>query len=162
MPSQNWGVRTTESPADRLAELDPSTSLELLKMLDVGRVAWADADTGRIVILPVNFAFDGADVVIRTASKSLCQAAVAGTAFSFQGDDVESSVRGGWAVLANGEAEMVTDQDQVERLSQLVTTWRDLGESKLIRFRLSDVTGRRLIPRRGSIRTVYVSPGDVD
>lgn len=154
-------MEESQHATDRLTDLDASSCLELLRMLDVGRVAWMDA-AGQIVIMPVNFAFDGADIIVRTASQSLCAAVTAGSRFSFQGDDVEASVRGGWAVLAAAAVEEVTDPAEVQRLRPLVSPWRDSRAPTVLRLRLSNVTGRRLLPQPGSVRTIYVDPDDLD
>lgn len=137
-----------------LVELDRETSLRLLSGLDLGRVAWADGD--RVMVFPLNFVLDGADILARTPSAAIFAAAASHPVLSFQGDEFEPGVRTGWTVLISGPAEEIVDAAEVERVRALVKTWRRDGTFRVLRIHADEVTGRRLLLRPGSIKSVHV------
>lgn len=79
---------------DRALSLDRATCLELLRSVDVGRVAWARHD-GRVLILPVNFVVDDEAVIIKTAAGSKVTAVEEGRPLSFEADDLEPGTASG-------------------------------------------------------------------
>ena len=137
-----------------LVELDRATSLRLLSVLDVGRLAWADGD--RVMVFPLNFALDGEDILVRTPSPVILAAAAAHRVLTFQGDDFEPGIRAGWTVLVSGPAEEIVDPAEVERVQGLVTPWRSDGPFRVLRIRAEQVAGRRLALHPGAIESVYI------
>ena len=66
--------------------------------------------------------------------------------FAFEIDDWDTDTETGWSVLAHGIATVVTDEDEVARLSALgLRPWAEEKTGDLwIRLILDDVTGRRI------------------
>ncbi len=137
-----------------LIELDRETSLGLLAGIDVGRVAWADGD--RVMVFPLNFAVEGEYIYAQTTSETILAAAATHAILTFHGDDFEPGVRTGWSVLVSGPAEEVEPGDEADRVRTLVTPWRRNGPFRVLRIRIDEVSGRRLMLRPGSIESVYV------
>lgn len=143
-----------------LEVLDRSTCLELVGTVDVGRLAWAETN-GDVQVLPLNFALDGDDVIVRTGSGTLVTAVQAGRRLSFQADDLEPAVHGGWTVLITGTAHVVGPGSEAERLGRVVQPWAGGLKPVVVRLRADDVRGRRLTLHGGGVRVVR-SPEDDD
>jgi nitroimidazol reductase NimA-like FMN-containing flavoprotein (pyridoxamine 5'-phosphate oxidase superfamily) len=116
--------------------------LQLLASVPVGRVGFF-AD-GEMVILPVNHIIDGQDPVFRTARGSKLSAAEGRNLVTFEADEYDKQTRSGWSVVVTGHAEMIYEEAEVERLSQLgLHPWVTAVERPFwIRIRASAVTGR--------------------
>jgi nitroimidazol reductase NimA-like FMN-containing flavoprotein (pyridoxamine 5'-phosphate oxidase superfamily) len=115
----------------------------LLRRTSVGRVGFVD--DGWPMILPVNYAFDGDDIVFRTAAGRKHTVLRREAPVSLEIDSVESVHRAGWSVLAFGYASEVVDQEALTHLKALgVRAWAAGSREFWIRIRLTQVTGRRL------------------
>lgn len=135
----------TGEPTDHagLETLPFETCLRLLASVPVGRVGfYAD---GEVVVLPVNHAVDGQDVVFRTASGSKLTAAEEQELVAFEADDYDVASRSGWSVLINGRARVVYDEAEVQRLSRFnLHPWVTAVEHPFwVRIHPTSVTGRR-------------------
>ena len=117
--------------------------LRLLASVPVGRVGF-HAD-GELVILPVNHAVDGQDVVFRTARGSKLSAAGGEDLVAFEADDYDSQTRSGWSVLVTGRAQAV-EEAEAQRLSRLdLHPWAAAVDRPFwIRIRPTAVTGREI------------------
>jgi len=117
--------------------------LRLLAAVSVGRVGFVAG--GEVVILPVNFVVDGQDVVFRTASGSKLSGAEDRIAVAFEADNYDDITQSGWSVLVSGRFEVVEDEAEIGRLSQLsLYPWASaLNRPYWIRIRPTSVTGRR-------------------
>ncbi len=117
--------------------------LRLLASVPVGRVGFYS--DGELVVLPVNHALDGQDVVFRTAAGSKLSAAEGKNLVAFEADDYDPRTRSGWSVLVNGRAEVVYDDAETERLASLgLEPWVTAVERPFwIRIRPISVSGRR-------------------
>jgi uncharacterized protein len=153
-PATDEGTNDVED-AGLVEVLDRDTCLELARTVDVGRVAWAEADAP-VEVLPVNFAFDGDDVIVRTGFGRLLEAVRAGHRLTFQVDDLEQVVRGGWTVLITGTAEVVEPGHDAERLGALVRPWAPGPRPVVVRLRAEGTSGRRLLPHEGGVAIVRV------
>jgi len=91
--------------------------LRLLASVRLGRIGF-QAD-GELVVLPVNHAVDGQDVVFRTAPGSKLSAAENQSSVTFEVDGYDPRRRTGWSVLVTGRAQMVYDDDEVDALDSL-------------------------------------------
>ena len=116
--------------------------LRLLASVCVGRVGFF-AD-GEMVILPVNHVVDGQDVVFRTARGSKLSAAEGRNLVTFEADEYDEQTRSGWSVVVTGRAEVIYEDAEIERLSQLgVHPWVTAVERPFwIRIRANAVSGR--------------------
>jgi nitroimidazol reductase NimA-like FMN-containing flavoprotein (pyridoxamine 5'-phosphate oxidase superfamily) len=124
--------------------------LRLLASVPVGRVGFYS--DGELVVLPVNHALDGQDVVFRTAAGSKLSAAEGKNLVAFEADDYDQPTRSGWSVLVNGRAEVVYDDAEVDRLSRLgLQPWvTSVDRPFWVRIRPTSVSGRRTPGNAGS------------
>lgn len=118
--------------------------LRLLASVPVGRVGFF-AD-GEMVILPVNHVVDGQDVVFRTARGSKLSAAEGRNLVTFEADEYDERTRSGWSVVVTGRAEVIYEDAEIHRLSQLeLHPWVTAVERPFwIRIRASAVSGRAI------------------
>jgi len=118
--------------------------LRLLASVPIGRVSFA-AD-GEVVVLPVNHAMDGQDVVFRTARGSKLAAAGEQDLVAFEADDYDRETRCGWSVLVTGRAAAIYEEAEVQHLERLgMHPWGTVVERPFwVRIRPSSVTGRRI------------------
>jgi nitroimidazol reductase NimA-like FMN-containing flavoprotein (pyridoxamine 5'-phosphate oxidase superfamily) len=116
--------------------------LRLLASVSVGRVGFF-AD-GEMVILPVNHVVDGQDLVFRTARGSKLSATEGRNLVTFEADEYDEQTRSGWSVVVTGRAEVIYEDAEIDRLSQLgLHPWVTAVERPFwIRIRASAVSGR--------------------
>jgi uncharacterized protein len=126
-----------------LETLSFDACLDLLGSVPLGRVGfYAD---GEVIMLPVNHALDGQDIVFRTAPGSKLTAAEEQNLVTFEADQYDAQTRTGWSVLVTGQATVVYDEAEAERLGRLgLDPWITAVEHPFwIRIRPTSVTGRR-------------------
>jgi nitroimidazol reductase NimA-like FMN-containing flavoprotein (pyridoxamine 5'-phosphate oxidase superfamily) len=118
--------------------------LRLLASVPLGRVGFLS--DGEVVVLPVNHAVYGQDVVFRTTLGSKLSAAESENAVTFEADHYDPRRRTGWSVLVTGRAAMVYDDAEIAALNQLgLEPWPDaVDRSFWVRIRPTAITGRRL------------------
>jgi len=122
---------------------------ELLSRAEIGRVVLTAQ--AMPTALPVNYAFDGKDIVFRTGSGTKLAAAKNGTVVAFEVDDFEPALRIGWSVVATGVATTVTDPVELAQVETLgIGTWVDSREGQYIRLHPEFLTGRRISLRHES------------
>ena len=108
----------------------------------VGRVALPGP---RPVIFPVNYAIDGDRVVFRTDAGTKFGAAVQKSFVAFEVDWVEPSWQIGWSVVIRGQAHVVTDEQELERVRHLpLVPWADGEKGHFVSIEAELVSGRRL------------------
>src|SRR5262245_7840417 len=141
-PGDPTGVSSRPAVLGR-AECD-----ELLRVHSVGRIVFVV--DGWPVVLPVNYTFDGDDIVIRTDARTRLAAVTRWTApVVLEVDAPVTHFKSGWSVLAHGVAEEVRDRDELARLQSLpLEPWAGGVREHWIRIRVLQVTGRRL-PEQG-------------
>jgi nitroimidazol reductase NimA-like FMN-containing flavoprotein (pyridoxamine 5'-phosphate oxidase superfamily) len=126
--------------------LAPEQCWERLSASSVGRVAFVV--DGWPVVLPVNYAIAGGDVVFRSGPGSKLTAARRTNQVSLQVDSIDVVYRSGWSVLLFGSAETVTDATEIAGIEDLgLRTWARTYPSEdmeWIRIRPVSITGRRL------------------
>ncbi len=101
---------------DQMERLSTAECFEYLQLCGVGRVAFAAQDLA--VVLPVNYAMDGQEIVFLTDSGSKLQAVQAGLLLTFEVDHVGEDGLS-WSVLATGPAWSSADPDIIERVRSL-------------------------------------------
>lgn len=148
---QQGGPGEQGQPLDHagLETLPFDTCLRLLSSVPLGRIGfYAD---GEVVMLPVNHAVDGQDVVFQAAGGSKLTAAEQQDLVAFEADDYDERTRAGWSVLVTGRAAVVYDEAETQRLGLLgLLPWACGVEHPFwIRIRPTSVTGRR-IPGTGA------------
>jgi uncharacterized protein len=127
-----------------LETLSFDACLRLLASVPLGRVGfYAD---GELVILPVNHAMDGQDVIFRTAPGSKLTAAEEQELVAFEADDYDRQTRSGWSVLVTGRAAVVYEDAVIQRFEGLgLQPWVTAVEHPYwIRISPTSVTGRRI------------------
>lgn len=134
-----------EFPTDHsgLEVLPFEVCLQRLASVPVGRIGFF-AD-GELVVLPVNHAVDGQDLVFRTARGSKLSAAREQGLVAFEADEYDSETLSGWSVLVTGRAEEVSEEVEFQRLNRLgLHSWvRSVAHPFWIRIRSTSVTGRQ-------------------
>jgi hypothetical protein len=142
----------------RLEALDRQGCLDLLRTVSVGRLAWVDGG-GRVQVRPVNFtlgsAHDGPCVLVRCRDGEMLAAARSGRPFSFEADQLEPALRGGWSVL------VVTEGVQINTATGtgLPDPWAGGERPHVLRLATghgATITGRRLRLAAGDISVVRV------
>jgi nitroimidazol reductase NimA-like FMN-containing flavoprotein (pyridoxamine 5'-phosphate oxidase superfamily) len=114
----------------------------LLQPGGVGRIAVVDH--GQPLVFPVNYAFDGPDIVFRTAPGTKLDAA-RGALVAFEIDGYDMTYRTGWSVLVQGRAEEVRDAAERSRLATLpLRPWARGSKPQWVRIRPTLITGRRI------------------
>ncbi len=142
---------TTSNEDDHGVEvLDRAESLELLRTVQVGRLAWATADGG-VHIRPVTYVLVGEDVIIRTRTGSILAAARANLPVTFEADRFEPGLKAGWSVLVVGTVEDLGFTTEAAAFRESVQPWARGTRPYVLRIRHSEVTGRRLHPSRSEI-----------
>ena len=107
----------------------------------IGRVAVVIGATP--MILPVNYALDGEDIIMRTMPGSRLDIGQGHAAFEV--DSFDRATQSGWSVLVTGQLEEVTwyQAKDMERLQALpVQPWATGDRNLWLRLRPSFVTGR--------------------
>lgn len=90
---------------DSVRVLTENQCLALLNSHEIGRIAFEFK--GRIEVFPINYAIDGAVIVVRTSAGTKLEGAPnSAVTFEVDGWDPESGI--GWSVVAKGAAEEVT------------------------------------------------------
>jgi nitroimidazol reductase NimA-like FMN-containing flavoprotein (pyridoxamine 5'-phosphate oxidase superfamily) len=128
----------------RLPEvLEPAVCRALLRHAHTGRLAHV-AD-GRPHIVPLNYAVDGDDVVVRLGPGTALRAVAGGAPVAFQVDGVDELYHQGWSVVVHGRAAEVVDPTEVARLRLLpLRPWAGGVRDHVVRIRAEALTGRRI------------------
>lgn len=126
--------------------LDRWECLELLGAGEVGRIGILEG--GAPLVLPVNYALDGEDIIVRSDEGSKVDAARGGSA-CFEIDGTDGDRRSGWSVVVRGRLEVVTRMDPTlrVRIAELADPWIG-SRSHVLRLRSEAISGRRVGPRR--------------
>jgi nitroimidazol reductase NimA-like FMN-containing flavoprotein (pyridoxamine 5'-phosphate oxidase superfamily) len=125
--------------------LDSDECRRLLRDNDIGRVAVVIGATP--MILPVNYALDGEDIVIRTIPGSRLDVGQGHAAFEV--DSFDRDTQSGWSVLVTGHLEEVNcyNTKGMERVQSLAVRPWAKGERNLwLRLRPGFITGRVIRP----------------
>lgn len=109
-----------ETFAGYVEALEPAECRRLLRTRSHGRVALPDDDG--IAVITVNYEIDGDAIVVATSPSSIVGRTAAGTAVSFQIDDVSEPWLDGWSVLVRGRLEPYTGPAR-PRSCTIADTW---------------------------------------
>lgn len=126
-----------------LVELNRTECLRLLGQGVIGRIVYT---TGALpAVLPVNYAMDGDEIIFRTGSDTIMEAATSNEVVAFEVDDVNPETRTGWSVVALGKAYHVTDADRLTELTTRVPPpWAPGRSANTIAVPTLLLTGRQL------------------
>jgi hypothetical protein len=134
-------TRTSERGPDN--GLTRSECLALLATETMGRVALSiDALP---VVLPVDFALVGEDVVFRSLLEANLSPPGVDVVLAFQVDNFGGPAEAGWSVLVQGIASEVVERDEIERCRVLTHSARGgkCGGRRFARIATTRLTGRR-------------------
>jgi nitroimidazol reductase NimA-like FMN-containing flavoprotein (pyridoxamine 5'-phosphate oxidase superfamily) len=110
----------------------------------LGRLAFVDA--GWPVVFPMNYVADGNLLYFRTAPGSKLLAALRMQQVTFQVDHVDEVWEEGWSVLAFGRLRMLTDDDEIAKVSRWpLRPWAPGDRPHYLRLDVASFTGRRLV-----------------
>lgn len=142
------GARHVREPGDQ-AGLEPS-SLRLLGSAVLGRVAVSTAALP--TILPVNFRFDGRQILFRTGRRTKLDAATRNAVVAFEVDDVEPIGQAGWSVVVTGAARELSDPSELaEAQSPPLVRWAPGVYHRVVAISTDVVSGRRIVPGRPAL-----------
>ncbi len=132
----------------RLTVLTRSECRRLLASRKVGRLAFV-ARAGVPLIVPVNYAFDGTSVLIRSGPGPKLQAAEREDMVSFEIDDFDEHTRCGWSVVVTGRAKRLQWAHQGKRAGLPVGAavpqpWAAGPRAHLMSIEPARLSGRRL------------------
>lgn len=125
-------------------ELTTEECLDRLSAAQVGRIAFSTPGGMRIV--PVNYSVFAGAVVLRTSSYSELGTYAADSQVAFEIDEIDTTERVGWSVVASGRLERITDTDEVQRirLAWDPDPWAEGARNLYLRLTWRELTGRRL------------------
>lgn len=127
----------------QLLALSPDECLDLLEPGGVGRVGLMCS--GRVVMLPVNYAMAAKTLVFRTAPDALL-AAYADGLVSFEADQLDEASHEGWSVLVQGHARKVAGESKIRSLEQGtgLEPWAPGARDVWVRIIPARISGRRI------------------
>ncbi len=126
-----------------LVALSSTDSLRLLARNEVGRIVYTDG--GLPAVTPVNYAFDGAHVLIRTSEVSQLVRKAPNAIVAFEVDDLDRQARRGWSVVVTGPCEIVTDPDKLAHVASLnLNPWAEGERNVVLQIAATIVTGYRI------------------
>ena len=129
-----------------LEVLSRAECVRLLAQTRVGRVVVTDRALP--AAFPVNFALLDEDVVFMTTAGSKLEAAEGEEVMAFEADEIDPVRHGGWSVLVQGLASVISDPDELAQARDLhLEPWAPAGQFQFVRIRAELVSGRRLLPR---------------
>jgi uncharacterized protein len=128
-----------------LEVLDREESLRLLATATLGRIAITSRALP--VVLPVNFRFDGRQVLIRTSPGTKLDAATDHAVVAFEVDQIDPGTESGWSVVVTGVAREVTEPSVLAELARRpLGRWATGDADRVVSVSVDLVSGRRLGP----------------
>jgi nitroimidazol reductase NimA-like FMN-containing flavoprotein (pyridoxamine 5'-phosphate oxidase superfamily) len=129
-----------------LEVLDRNESLRLLETATLGRIAITS--NALPMVLPVNFRFDGSQVLFRTAAGTKLDAATDHAVVAFEVDEIDPATETGWSVVVTGMAREVTDPAELDAARRhRLTRWASGDGDRVVSIRADLVSGRRIPPK---------------
>jgi nitroimidazol reductase NimA-like FMN-containing flavoprotein (pyridoxamine 5'-phosphate oxidase superfamily) len=127
--------------------IDRQRCIELLRGVQVGRIAWRAADG--IHILPVTFIWYENTVVFRTSPYGVLSELVHEADVAFEIDHVDEQTHSGWSVVVRGRARATAEPEELRRLWRLddPVPWAAGTRNLFIQITPSLITGRRVGPQ---------------
>jgi nitroimidazol reductase NimA-like FMN-containing flavoprotein (pyridoxamine 5'-phosphate oxidase superfamily) len=128
-----------------LEVLSRDACLRLLATATLGRVG---VSSGALPsVLPVNFRFDGRQILIRTGMGTKLDAAVQNAVVAFEVDEIDPVAHTGWSVLVTGVARELTGPGELAEADvPPLALWAPEGEDRVIAISTELVSGRRIVP----------------
>lgn len=128
-----------------LEVLSREDCLRLLATATLGRVGISSGALPSV--LPVNFRFDGRQILIRTCPGTKLAAAVDNAVVAFEVDEIEPVAHAGWSVMVTGMAREVTDPRELATVqTPPLARWAPGDHHRVIAISTELVSGRRIVP----------------
>jgi uncharacterized protein len=128
-------------------DLEMLTSEECRRLLatqSIGRIGVVVG--GEAMVMPVNFALDGDDIVFRTTMGSSFDEMVRGASACFEIDAADPAYHTGWSVLARGRVRPAADGSAIARYRLLpLRPWARGECSTFLTLRIEALSGRRIV-----------------
>ena len=144
-PTQTGSWAAVEVDRNGLEVLTRDECLRLLGTAVLGRIAvstWVLP-----TILPVNFHFDGRQILVRTARGTKLDAATRNAVVAFEVDDMDPVSHTGWSVVVTGAARELTEPGELaEARRRPLARWAPGPEDRVIAISTTTVSGRRIVP----------------
>ncbi|MEV5408822.1 pyridoxamine 5'-phosphate oxidase family protein [Thermopolyspora sp. NPDC052614] len=150
------GGRTQEPPGASapvgrrtLTDIDRDECLRLIAPGGIGRIAWYGLSGP--VVLPVNYRLHDGAIVFRTQEGGLMdqdlRTGIEGVEIKvgFEVDRIDETNHEGWSVLVQGPAHLVTDPEEIAKVTEAdVQPWAGGPRDLYLRITPYQVTGRRI------------------
>lgn len=116
----------------------------LLERSVMGRLAYCSDSTPRIY--PLNFTLQGEAIVFRTAAYTTLGTEIDGREVAFEVDEVDRTVGHGWSIVVSGQAELVSDPDEVAQLRRVADPqpWAPGVRPLYVRIPIRRISGRAI------------------
>ena len=146
----------THDVAATMVELDEHECWELLRNVEVGRLAVAIANHPDI--FPVNYVVDHGSIVFRTAEGTKLAAAVLGVSVAFEIDGERDGEA--WSVVVKGHAfEIENMYELFDAVDLPLYPWNTAPKHRFVRIVPDQVTGRRfMISDRATLHQAEAQP----
>jgi nitroimidazol reductase NimA-like FMN-containing flavoprotein (pyridoxamine 5'-phosphate oxidase superfamily) len=128
-----------------LEVLGRDACLDLLATAALGRVGVSSGALPSVV--PVNFRFDGRQILIRTGVGTKLDAAVANAVVAFEVDEIDPVAHTGWSVMVTGIARELTEPGELATAqTPPLARWAPGTDHRVIAISPELVSGRRIVP----------------
>ncbi|MCV7063251.1 pyridoxamine 5'-phosphate oxidase family protein [Mycolicibacterium vaccae] len=135
-----------------LEVLERDQCLDLLQTVHVGRLVFTEQALP--AVQPVNFRLWHGEIMIRVAGGEKLAAATDNVVVAFEADELDPDLRAGWSVTVVGHAQLITDANDLAKLSGItLQPWVTGPHDRYVRVLTERVTGRRLRPLIGCADT---------
>jgi|SRR5581483_1085957 len=123
---------------------------ECLRLLETASVGRVGLSIGALpVVLPVNFALLGEDIVVRSGPGTKLDAAFGGAVVAFEVDRIDEKGEAVWSVLVQGLAHVIAGANELARARALdLRPWVGGPDDRFVKISTDRVSGRRIPPGR--------------
>ncbi|HZA00349.1 MAG TPA: pyridoxamine 5'-phosphate oxidase family protein [Acidimicrobiales bacterium] len=119
--------------------------LRLLGTATLGRIGVTSSALP--TVLPVNFCFDGRQILICTGEGTKLAAATNNAVVAFEVDEIDGYAHTGWSVVVQGVARELTDPDELAAARrQPLARWAPGPDHRIVAISTEIVSGRRIMP----------------
>jgi len=135
------------APEAPLVPLDHEACERLLSATQFGRLAVIES--GKPVIVVLNHALNGTDVIFRTEKDSRLATLTEGGRVIDAAYEVDSAFpagRSGWSVIATGKLARETDPKRQETARERIRAWADGDRDAVFRLEVAALTGVHVGP----------------
>jgi len=127
-----------------LEVLSRDACLHLLSTATLGRVGVTSDALPKV--LPVNFRFDGRQILIRTGMGTKLDAATNNAVVAFEVDEIDPLAHTGWSVMVTGMARELTDPGELAATqTPPLARWAPGDDHRVIAIPTELVSGRRIV-----------------